>query len=148
MRFVYMVAKSRLKKVSNVRKKLHQFRGSPSQRLRQLKIDTVGKIRKGVQKAKTFIKKGMSQLPNRVNMNPKPSVQKAAIQNVQQLQAKVKRPPPISEPSPASLKAPSRPPPSPPSMVPTARTLPVATKTTIKPKVPQKPGFLKGKKLK
>jgi hypothetical protein len=160
-----VVAKSRLKKVRNVRKKLHNPTGSFSQRVRTLGSTALSKI-------KNFIKKPVSkksvqsaavnavqQLQRKVTS--KKAVQSGAVEAVRQLQRKVtptaplkptlpqKLPPPITSPSPASiaykLKGPSRPPPPPPSTIPSR---PIMNKPKVAPAVPMKPLALRGRRIK
>lgn len=141
-----VVAKSRLKKVRNVRKKLHNPTGSFSQKVRTLGSKALSKIKSTFSKKPTPSKK---------------AVQSAAVEAVRQLQRKVtptaslkstvpkRLPPPITSPSPASiaykLKGPSRPPPPPPSNIPSR---PIMNKPKIAPAVPVKPIALRGRKLK
>jgi hypothetical protein len=151
-----VAAKSRLQKVSNVRKKLHKYKGTPSQRLQELKMKTVGAIQKGVSKAKTLASAvgKKFKMPPPVKMSQK-TIQDA-VSNVQKLQSRVplqpktpslpkKVPPPITTPSPASLlKGPLRPPPPPPNQTPMR---PMIQGAKVAPKVPPKPMALKGRKL-
>lgn len=105
---------------------------------------------------KFMAKRRMAKMPPpvraAVTSSTPSAVQKAAIENVRQLQKKVptlpkRQPPPITTPSPASmkLKGPSRPPPPPPSNIPSRPTM--ATPKIV-PRVPMKPSALRGRSLK
>lgn len=114
-----VVAKSRLQKVPNVRNKLHNYKGTPSQRLNELKISVVSGVKNAVRKGVSATKSAAQKVANKVRMPPPVAIPKAtvksapsavqkaanfmgAVNNVKELQARVKRPPPITQPSPAS----------------------------------------------
>lgn len=114
-----VAAKSRLQKVPNVRQKLHNYKGTPSQRLNELKISAVSGVKKAVRKGVSAAKSVAQKVANKVQMPPPVAIPKAAVKsapsavqnaatfmgavnNVKELQAKVKHPPPITQPSPAS----------------------------------------------
>lgn len=107
-----VAAKSRLQKVPNVRQKLHNYKGTPSQRLRALKTTTVSKVKKAVNKGVSAAKSAAQAISQRM----RPAIKKAApnadniknaatymgaVNNIKELQSRVK--PPITKPSPASM---------------------------------------------
>jgi hypothetical protein len=143
-----MVVNSRLKKVRNVRKKLHQS-GTVRQQLASLVQKAKSKF-KGLQqtpKVKSIMsveKKHLAQ-KNAVEavraLQSKAMVNKNAIQAVRKMQSKAM--------SGALLKGPTRPPPPPPIQAPRRPPPPPPMPVGIpRPKLPAKPFHLRAAKLK
>lgn len=154
------VAKSRLQKVPNVRKLLHNPKGSLSQRFHSAKANVGKKVKQTLSRVKGAFKKPPKKSSS-VQMNAVKNIKEMqtkanAVKNIIQLQAAVKKPPPvppkrsktppkITSPSPVSqiMKGPSRPPPPPPSNIPSR---PITKAPKIGPKVPPKPNALRANK--
>lgn len=148
-----VVAKSRLKKVPNVRKMLHKPTGSFSQRFQSAKASVGKKVKQTLSQVQGAFKKPIKEpmIPRgAIDSVKKMQTQSNAVKNVMTLQAsvppkKMKTPPQITSPSPVSqMKGPTRPPPAPPSNIPSR---PITNTPKIAPKVPSKPFNLKGKKM-
>ena len=134
------VAKSRLKKVKNVRSKLHKS-GTFSQQARSAFEKVKRKSKSRLQDfAKRPSRKVMSgAIANIKDLQKKHVTQQNAVEAVRKLQSKALTPHRVSTTLPAMIKAPTRPPPPPPSQIPMKR---------VAPKLPMKPAHLRGKKLK
>lgn len=173
-----VVAKSRLQKVPNVRKKLHNYRGTFSQNAYDTRIRVMKKARQAGRSLNAAAvaagKKGM-QLAKQIKQTLRPpptkySVRKAAIENVRELKAKhalaqlktvvpTKRPS-ISQSSIASQKSALKAVPpvtqkvvqgptrAPPPPPIKIPARPSVATPKVAPKVPPKPMVLRGNKMK
>ena len=141
-----VAAKSRLKKVKNVRSKLHRS-GTFSQKARSTFQQVKKKVKSKLQDfEKRPSRKVMSgAVANIKDLQKRHMIHQDAVQAVRNLQSKVLKPslvvPPVRRPVPLPpmIKGPTRPPPPPPTKVPIPR---------VAPKLPMKPAHLRGTKLK
>lgn len=134
------VAKSRLKKVKNIRSKLHKS-GTFSQKARSAFEKVKHKAKSRLQDfAKRPSRNVMSgAVANIKDLQKKHMVHQNAVEAVRQLQSKALTPRRVSTKLPTMIKGPTRPPPPPPTKVPMKR---------VAPKLPMKPAHLRSSKLK